>query len=324
MKPTIRIKTHKNTTLSKSFFGGLPEVPTNFDWPLWNATSYYLDEIEYAEKSFRAYSTGIWTRAIEENKKWLQAPLFPLMFLGQIHLDEVPRFGQFPNLPSSGILYFFWAAHLSPPGWRASSKGSCRVIYIKETSDLRTLLFPEEMVRKFGDDFITQANHPRCSLSFEPSWALTNYLDKVNAIDYDDDRAIDRLVAESRQSELLDNISDSFPEFNKSTLVNKDFSSQGESIHMLLGSPIEIQNPMEEMCQLCFHGFDEIDHNINFDAEVAHLRAGVKDWQLLLQLDCDDNLDWLWGDAGMLYFWIRKQDLEEQNFSNVWCEMQCF
>jgi len=92
---------------------------------------------------------------------------------------------------------------------------------------------------------------------------------------------------------------------------------------MLFGSPMEVQNPMEEMCQLCFHGFDAVEYDMNFDPEVAHLKEGVKDWQLLLQLDCDGNLDWMWGDAGMVYFWIRSQDLEPQNFSNVWCEMQC-
>lgn len=32
----------------------------------------------------------------------------------------------------------------------------------------------------------------------------------------------------------------------------------------------------------------------------------------------------MWGDAGMLYYWIRRQDLAQGNFDNVWMTMQCY
>jgi uncharacterized protein YwqG len=32
----------------------------------------------------------------------------------------------------------------------------------------------------------------------------------------------------------------------------------------------------------------------------------------------------MWGDAGRLYFWIRKQDLAEQSFDAVWAILQCY
>jgi uncharacterized protein YwqG len=53
------------------------------------------------------------------------------------------------------------------------------------------------------------------------------------------------------------------------------------------------------------------------------LEAGADDWLLLLQLDSDGTADVLWGDVGMLYFWIRRQDLQEQRFDKVWMTMQC-
>ncbi|UDQ99492.1 DUF1963 domain-containing protein [Lentisphaerota bacterium WC36G] len=31
-----------------------------------------------------------------------------------------------------------------------------------------------------------------------------------------------------------------------------------------------------------------------------------------------------WGDSGMIYFWIRKQDLKARNFENVWLHLQCY
>jgi uncharacterized protein YwqG len=31
----------------------------------------------------------------------------------------------------------------------------------------------------------------------------------------------------------------------------------------------------------------------------------------------------MWGDAGMLYYWIRKQDLAEDRFDRIWMALQC-
>jgi len=38
---------------------------------------------------------------------------------------------------------------------------------------------------------------------------------------------------------------------------------------------------------------------------------------LLLQVASDEN-------AGMIYFWIRRDDLEARDFGNVWTILQCY
>jgi uncharacterized protein YwqG len=48
------------------------------------------------------------------------------------------------------------------------------------------------------------------------------------------------------------------------------------------------------------------------------LAEGVDDWLLLFQVDTDDNTKMTWGDVGMLYFWIRRQDLKRRRFDRVW------
>jgi uncharacterized protein YwqG len=53
------------------------------------------------------------------------------------------------------------------------------------------------------------------------------------------------------------------------------------------------------------------------------LESGADDWMLLLQLDSDDAAEFMWGDSGMLYYWIRKQDLASSRFDRVWMTMQC-
>jgi uncharacterized protein YwqG len=323
MKPTIRIRTQKGTKTSHSFFGGLPMVPSHFTWPVWDATPYYLDEIQYAEENYREYRTKYWKSRIKEDQKKLKNPQVPLMFLGQIHLEEVPRYGDFPCLPSSGILYFFWDLFHYPPGWRVSSKGACKVVYVSNISELQTLSPPRGLIARLEIDIENQ-----CGLSFEAGWISAKYTDTMIAfeesMDEDEDAEhCNNAIPPSFLTEALEEIPQDFPERDDSSIVIKDHPTVGESVHLLFGSPIEIQNPMEAMCQLCFHGFNALEYNIRSDQEVAHLKEGVKDWQLLLQLDSDDNLDWMWGDAGVIYFWIRKQDLEKQDFSNVWCEMQC-
>jgi uncharacterized protein YwqG len=31
----------------------------------------------------------------------------------------------------------------------------------------------------------------------------------------------------------------------------------------------------------------------------------------------------MWGDCGMLYFWIRRDDLARRDFSGAWVVLQC-
>lgn len=55
------------------------------------------------------------------------------------------------------------------------------------------------------------------------------------------------------------------------------------------------------------------------------MEKGAEDWQLLLQIDSDEeNLGAMWGDCGRVYFWIRQQDLQKRDFSNVWLVLQCY
>ena len=53
------------------------------------------------------------------------------------------------------------------------------------------------------------------------------------------------------------------------------------------------------------------------------LEPGADDWGLLLQLDSDETAGFMWGDVGMLYYWIRKQDLAKNRFDRVWMAQQC-
>ena len=81
---------------------------------------------------------------------------------------------------------------------------------------------------------------------------------------------------------------------------------------------------MEDECQLASHGIYVGDAEGHKDPRAPSLKAGAKDWKLLLQLDTDDDIGWMWGDVGTLYFWVREQDAQAGDFSRVWMVFQCF
>ncbi|MCW1923024.1 DUF1963 domain-containing protein [Luteolibacter arcticus] len=69
-----------------------------------------------------------------------------------------------------------------------------------------------------------------------------------------------------------------------------------------------------------------IQGDMDHDLEVAAAAHGLPEdtrWTLLIQLDSNDDLDWSWGDAGTLYFWLPSDDLAAGRFDRVWTILQC-
>jgi len=98
--------------------------------------------------------------------------------------------------------------------------------------------------------------------------------------------------------------------------------------HKLLGYANIIQNEMLTECERVSRGLycgnPESYQNTPEDEETA-IGQGAKDWTLLLQLSTLEKDGWelMWGDCGMLYFYIKKQDLAQRRFENVMFSLQC-
>ena len=98
--------------------------------------------------------------------------------------------------------------------------------------------------------------------------------------------------------------------------------------HHLLGYANSVQDDV--MLSVALHQTNlkrkMLESNRTFAKRV--LSEAAQDWRLLFQLDSHLALEprrfeWMWGDAGMIYFCIRKDDLQQQNFQNVRLELQC-
>jgi uncharacterized protein YwqG len=81
---------------------------------------------------------------------------------------------------------------------------------------------------------------------------------------------------------------------------------------------------MDLECQLVTNGIYCGEATGYHNPRRKELESGGKDWILLLQLDSDDNTEMMWGDSGMLYFWIKKEDLKKRKFENAWMISQCY
>jgi Domain of unknown function (DUF1963) len=59
------------------------------------------------------------------------------------------------------------------------------------------------------------------------------------------------------------------------------------------------------------------------DSNQNYTDALAKNKIMLLQIDSDDGIEWCWGDAGRVHFWITPDDLAARNFENIEVTSEC-
>jgi uncharacterized protein YwqG len=209
----------------------------------------------------------------------------PMSFLAQIDLGEVAATLKQPWLPAHGQLYFFHVAGDPEQGDEPTQRGSWRVIYSDaERSTLSTPSVPD---------------HPR---AFPRAYVRF--------------RAIDSLPSEER---IEDGWEMSGEELN-ALLHAENLPFRGQPRHQMFGYPVpEQEDNMELESQLASQG---LTLGAPKDAIFKQAKRNAPQWKLLLQLDTDDDLDMMWEDGGLLYFWVKETESSQGNFENVWMILQ--
>jgi uncharacterized protein YwqG len=222
----------------------------------------------------------------------------PLTFLAQLDLGAIRA----PGLPASGWLLFFYDAVEQPWGFDPKDAGGARVIHVDVPRD-RLARRAHPAVKETGGPF------EACALSFAPALDLPSLGDHVAMAD--------------AGVELTDAQWDAYDQVAAALSgVEKDAGAY----HHLLGNPQTIQGDMRAECQLVTSGIYTGDPS-GYEGERAKalLRTASAEWRLLLQLDTDEEgPGWMWGDAGRLYFWIRRSDLAARAFEKAWVVLQCY
>ena len=144
------------------------------------------------------------------------------------------------------------------------------------------------------------ASLPHCNVNFHPVETFPScYRGPVNELSLTDEE---------------------FDEYCK--LLDEPFN--GGPKHQVSGFPSpEQQDDMELECQLVTNGLYCGDTSGYEDPRANQLRSCAGNWRLLLQLDTDDDLNVMWGDAGMIYYWVEEDKAKKGDFSNVWLVLQC-
>jgi len=210
---------------------------------------------------------------------------YPLSFIAQINLFELAQFDIDNLLPNKGLLYFFYSAENQPWGGDSKEKEEFKMIYYDGNI--------EQLAR---------ADYPM-SLS-ENGRFRSSILTGKNVVSLPNDFISSN---DSRLESIYDLVFDD-------NLSNK-----------LLGYPFEIQGEMELDCELTSKELVYKNGVLTYTKSKANeYRSEAKNWQLLLQVDSNEDCDMMWGDNGLLYFWIKLQDLADKKFENGWFFLQCY
>jgi uncharacterized protein YwqG len=225
--------------------------------------------------------------SLPSSATWPSRDGTPLTFLASIDLASLSETLPVPWLPSSGRLLFFYDVDQQPWGFDPKDRGGWAVMLVGDEVT--------SPARASGARRLPQLHVSFQKIACYPSWERPD----VAAL------------------ELTDTESDEFIELG--------LSVYGDSpCHQVGGFPNPIQSDeMELECQLASHGIDVGGPSGYENREVARLQGGAADWRLLLQFDSDDDLNVMWGDAGILYFWIREADARAGRFENAWVVLQC-
>lgn len=225
----------------------------------------------------------------------------PLSFLMQINCEEVHKYDKESLLPEKGMLYFFYELFTMTWGFSPQDRGSAKVFYYDgEIEDLVPADFPEDMEK----DCII----PESKIDFE---SMNDYpIDFLDYYDPDDsDEEMDRKEKEFEKE--LDELG-----------YKADTTK-------LLGHPEIIQGEYWEECEgvagkNIYYGSAPIKYGS--DEVKKSIKENAKDWILLMQMSELEIGDYglYFGDSGKIYFNIRKEDLKNKNFDNVWLILQCY
>ncbi len=220
----------------------------------------------------------------------------PLSFLAQINLKDVVEYDKEGLLPKDGLLSFFYELETMTWGFDPADLGSAKVFYFSGNEELNTTEFPDDMEDEYKlpelhvdfSDNISFPSYEELLLDEKPEW--DEYDEYVSDAGYDED-------------------------------------DMGERTKML-GYPDLIQNPMQEQCEAVNRGYrvgSSEDYSIIPEDVKASIKENADEWILLFQMGTieEDDFELMFGDCGHIYFWIRKSDLLEKNFSNVWLVLQC-
>ena len=209
----------------------------------------------------------------------------PLTFLCQINLAEVNDFVfTHKYLPRAGILSFFYDVEEEPSGLDAGDRHGWCVYYF--APQIKVYHYDEaegEVIAGYQVHYVVEPSYP------DPVSKLAEQLERKDFGEYDN--------------------------FTDTCYAEMPY-------HRLLGHPQLVLNDFFEECEIASRGL-ELQSVLDDPYLAKDISQACKSWVLLLQLDSDERVNFMWGEGGTIYFCIEEEALKHKDFSNVWLIMQC-
>ncbi|MEC4005251.1 YwqG family protein [Flavobacterium sp. SUN052] len=218
---------------------------------------------------------------------WPNLNGFPFAFIAQINLEEI-KFDTENKLPKKGILYFFFSTNQTDYQYESFEKIHKVLYFDNKTNNLKTSEYP----KKYNE----LAKFKECSVEFYEHYSLPSY-QNYQIIENGFTDEDENLLFEA--NEIICEI----------TTANQDIG------HQSLGSANAVQGDVS-----CYWANQESSiQNEKIENKKLEFQKNEKDIILLLQIDMlDENPEFnKFGASGGIYFGIRKQDLENQNFEKT-------
>ena len=289
-------RTHDGAKRVFSKIGGIPDLPAGTIWPV-------RPRLPLSEKGSSTSFLGKLINKVTFNKfnkrglEYRDNPQ-PYNFIAQISFEEL-AFASAQNLqlPQTGAFYLFYDDLIQCWGFDPEDAIGFKVIYVASIADATSAEKPE-----FLDEVRTYREvHVEPTLRFEHCKSENMEFKKLSVSEDDKDTYI---------------------EFDELVEGQSNMGWPTTPAHKVGGWANNVQGPMEEECALVTSGIYCGGPEEFSSPEAKRILEEPNEWVLLLQIDSDDNIGMMWGDGGMLYLWIKKSDLQNNNFNNTWLILQ--
>lgn len=232
---------------------------------------------------------------LPENASWpLDAQGEPLTFVLQLKLDELAGLDPENRLPKEGNLFFFagyydsdvehQVLYASPEEMRTAARRSAPAPTVHEKDD--------GPFRSYG-------------LTARASLDLPGY-------GYLDEEAIEN---EERGWDEYEDLSFALSEETASPIVKMFGYAEGQHGDDEYMAALKLFG-----CESTYYPNEAIDRLTKaFGGDRERAEREVADMVMLAEIDSDQSVGFLWGDAGVLHYFIRKEDLLQGNFERTYC-----
>jgi uncharacterized protein YwqG len=222
---------------------------------------------------------------------WPQWNGVPLTFIAQFRLSDVKPYDVENLLPEKGMLYFFFEQYSFMDTYYESQLfgSQYKVVYVEDESFI-----------------LKRSKHPHAQYR---NWKLKPYRScRITSFEHE-------LIPHPVETAIPWP-----PEAIDSNQANQQMRF-GDAVYENLAKPMHRLLGYETNVQGVWGTRETILEQWESNSR--------DDWLLLLQVDSDYSHHFLgsrvlfnWGDAGCIYFWIRKDELKSRNFNHVWMDLE--